>query len=268
MSDSSTELSYPDYLEDIVCYEGEEPFAFVSYCHRDEGAVRKVLKELYAKGMRLWFDMDLEGGEQWREAISHAIRSCTVVLYFHSANSAESEECCNEINLAYAKKKTIVPIRLDETDYQAGADLFLTSQQSVNAFKYTTEELMNDILSNVAVQSCLGSLPSEGGSLPKKGELRDKGYRIISEMCKEWKADGIIPKNQSVDSHKMNEQLSGMPLIEKDGDGNWVPTPLGRLLGIRSYGGERNGKRFTNVAYSPQLQKVLREMLLGQRLKA
>ena len=257
----------PTNAEAQWCYAGRKPFAFVSYSHKDEAEVLKTLGELWRHGMRLWYDTGIEGGEGWRAAIESRIEACELVLYFHSANSATSPECVNEITFANSERRKIVPIRLDDARYPEGTRLFLTGSHYVSASDRTAEELAGEIMENALVKPCLGSIPSEGGTLPTRGELKEKGYLIISEMCTKWREDGRIPKDLEVSSPKMNEQLSGMPLIKKE-DGNWVPTKLGELLGIRSYEGiDKEGARFTNVAYGPQLREVIYEMLIDGDLK-
>ncbi|HUG93903.1 MAG TPA: hypothetical protein VML55_23945 [Planctomycetaceae bacterium] len=42
-------------------YRGRQPFAFVSYSHRDAAAVYEEMLRLHETGLRLWYDETIVG---------------------------------------------------------------------------------------------------------------------------------------------------------------------------------------------------------------
>ena len=53
----------------IVPYEGQEPYVFVSYAHKDSHLVIPVLEKLHALGYRIWFDDGIAPGSEWPETL-------------------------------------------------------------------------------------------------------------------------------------------------------------------------------------------------------
>ena len=91
---------------------------FVSYSRKDKRKVMKIVSFLQSKGYSVWIDeTGIETGEQFKKVIVNAIEECKVVLFFSSKNSNKSPWTAKEIGVANSKGKPIIPIKLDETDY-------------------------------------------------------------------------------------------------------------------------------------------------------
>ncbi|WP_082555644.1 MULTISPECIES: TIR domain-containing protein [unclassified Ensifer] len=90
---------------------------FFSYSRRDESVVKAIADRLEEVGLVPLIDTRvLPHGRQWQQQLSFAIRSCDVVLWFISPDSAKSETCTWELHQAIGFQKRIVPVRLVETD--------------------------------------------------------------------------------------------------------------------------------------------------------
>ena len=57
-----------------VAYKGNEPYVFVSYCHRDDTRIWPVIEGLQTRGVRVWYDEGIEWG---------SLRACTVLVMDH-----------------------------------------------------------------------------------------------------------------------------------------------------------------------------------------
>lgn len=91
---------------------------FVSYSRKDKRKVMKIVSLLQSQGYSIWIDESgIETGEQFKRVIVNAIEECKVVLFFSSEHSNKSPWTAKEIGVAYQKNKPILPIKLDETDY-------------------------------------------------------------------------------------------------------------------------------------------------------
>lgn len=96
-------------------YEGEKPYFFVSYSHRNSETVLEVLQNLRRRSFRLWYDEGIPAGSDWPQNIRQHMADCGVVLFFQSETALTSPNCLNEIRAAYAAGKRIYRIRLDDS---------------------------------------------------------------------------------------------------------------------------------------------------------
>ena len=91
---------------------------FISYSRKDSERVNRIVDILSAKGISAWMDKDgIESGDAFKTVIVSAIDNSGVFLFLSSIFSNSSEWTVKEVNLAIYKKKPIIPIRLDETEY-------------------------------------------------------------------------------------------------------------------------------------------------------
>lgn len=81
-------------------YEGNEPYLFISYSHKDGQALSAVIRVLKANHVRFWFDNGLHSGDDWNMAIAKHLMGAAACLLLLSPNSAESEYVKNELNFA------------------------------------------------------------------------------------------------------------------------------------------------------------------------
>ena len=51
----------------IAAYEGNLPFIFVSYAHKDSREVFDLIEKLAARGYRIWYDEGIKPGVEWPE---------------------------------------------------------------------------------------------------------------------------------------------------------------------------------------------------------
>lgn len=90
---------------------------FVSYAHEDKGFVGEVVQKLSSTGLRVWIDKEIHHGESISSRIVKAIERATFVLFFSSKSSNASDYCVGEILVAVQKRKCIIPIKIDSSDY-------------------------------------------------------------------------------------------------------------------------------------------------------
>ena len=48
--------------EKEIAYEGNQPYIFVSYCHKDKKAMH-IIRRVQQRGYRVWFDKGIRGAE-------------------------------------------------------------------------------------------------------------------------------------------------------------------------------------------------------------
>ena len=48
-------------------YEGNKPFLFISYAHRESEETVSTVRILHEKGYRIWYDEGIPAGSDWRQ---------------------------------------------------------------------------------------------------------------------------------------------------------------------------------------------------------
>ena len=49
----------------IVPYNGDAPYVFISYAHKDSSVVFPILRALQNEGLRFWYDAGIKLGSEW-----------------------------------------------------------------------------------------------------------------------------------------------------------------------------------------------------------
>ena len=69
----------------------EAPYIFISYAHADRKRIFPIIKRLYEKGWRVWYDEGLPVAENYYASLSTHIKNCALFLLFVTENSVRSE---------------------------------------------------------------------------------------------------------------------------------------------------------------------------------
>jgi hypothetical protein len=104
---------------------------FISYAHRDgRELAARLMEDLRDLGFDVWLNTHrLIGGDAWAREIEVAIDSCDVAVALLSKGSYESDICRAEQERSLAKRKPVIPVRVqDECD----VPLPLQTRQYVN----------------------------------------------------------------------------------------------------------------------------------------
>lgn len=163
-------------------YEGNEPYVFVSYSHRDEETVYPILDLLYDRRFRIWYDESCETGNDFRQELRSKIEGAEAILLFVSANSMGSRFCGMEVIVARENNKRIFPVFLEEGVVPPAFDMLLenTHHGSVDDIPKLIKALVRDL-----PPSAMDRLTTEGQVLLK---CEDNGTSIavdegITTIC-------------------------------------------------------------------------------------
>lgn len=97
----------------VRAYEGKEPYIFVSYAHRDSEQVLPIIRELYERKYRVWYDEGIAPGSSWPQNIADHLQKAGAVIVFVSENSLASINCKNEVKVARENKKKTIFVSID-----------------------------------------------------------------------------------------------------------------------------------------------------------
>ena len=125
-------------------YEGQAPYVFISYAHKDTDRVFEIVSELDRHGYRFWYDEGIAPGSEWPEDIANHLNGAAMLMAFVSPSSMQSENCRREINFALSKRKPFLSIVLEETEMPLGMEMQLSTQQSILRYNFSTWEAFID----------------------------------------------------------------------------------------------------------------------------
>ena len=83
-------------------------YAFISYSHKDNDVVYKVLNELSASGINFWYDDGLNVGDFWNERVEEILNNpdCVGAFVFLSENSIISDPVNKEVGIMLGLKES------------------------------------------------------------------------------------------------------------------------------------------------------------------
>lgn len=86
-------------------YQGNNPYVFVSYAHKDNEKVLDLIKLLKRKMCRIWYDEGLTPGGSWNDDLANHISKCECVIIIITNNSIQSQYVKSELNYAISLNK-------------------------------------------------------------------------------------------------------------------------------------------------------------------
>lgn len=124
---------------------------FISYSRKDSHIVHEYAKYLERIGYRVWYDVKgLYTGAQFANEIVSAIEKSKLFIFFSSEESNKSEWTKGEILTAQKFGKQILPVRIDNSDYDKSLMLVLLPLQYIdcisNIYDDTFEELRKAVV--------------------------------------------------------------------------------------------------------------------------
>lgn len=126
-------------------YDGDEPYIFVSYSHKDKQYVESVIQLLQRQACNIWYDPGITPGESWNDDIAKHLRKSQCVLVFISDNSINSEYVLDEIYYAKKGKIKMIPCYIEGIPLPDEVDLSIGRIQAINCFAKNVGEAVYEI---------------------------------------------------------------------------------------------------------------------------
>ena len=148
---------------------------FISYSRHDTMVVDEFVAMLESEGFSVWIDRDgIESGDAFKRIILRAIKESQVVLFFSSEHSNLSDWTAKEIGVAVKYGKHIIPIKLDNSNFNEDVEFDLINLDFVDYTDTSKRVGMKErLLKTLRNKARL----ADGSIAPKGGEdLRHTGY--------------------------------------------------------------------------------------------
>ncbi|MBR2989172.1 MAG: toll/interleukin-1 receptor domain-containing protein [Clostridia bacterium] len=137
-------------------YEGTERYLFISYSHKDQLKVDRILNVFDENNIRYWYDAGIEIGEEYSDTIAQHINDCYCVVSFISENSKNSKYCKRERHYGIEQLDKIpFTIYLEDVSLSSGEEMMLRSFQTLNYFEFATKEAFEEkVISAPVIKDC------------------------------------------------------------------------------------------------------------------
>ena len=121
-------------------YCGREPYIFISYAHRNETEVYRIIERMQAEGYRIWSDSSSDPGAEWADNIAERAASCDYFIAFITKEYLKSTNCLDELSFARDKEKKRLLVYLSNVTLPDGISMRSNRLQAIHKYAYAQEE--------------------------------------------------------------------------------------------------------------------------------
>ena len=247
----------------IQAYNGNEPYIFISYAHKDMDTVLPIVSALQDAGFRIWYDAGIEVGTEWPEYIAEHLERASRVIAFISPAFMESQNCRREINFSIDLNKEPIAVYLEDFPLTLGMRMQLGTLQALFRSKHTSFDSFIDALSDVNdLQICRDKIDISDISAIEahlKKLVEDRIFHTAIAYAKRVLA--LDEKNAVAYRYLLFAELG----IVSEGELALQNEPLDAHLSYQNY------IRFADAASSERFQRYnhsIRDRLFGKEAQA
>lgn len=166
---------------------------FISYSRKDyvdanqniipENAITEIQNIFDKNGISYWFDRDgIYSGQEFIEVITSAITESKMLVFISSKHSNESIWTAGEIFEALDGEKTIIPVKIDNSQYNKKFKLLIRPLDFIN-YEENPKNALNDLLRAInKVKEDVAQKLREEKELMLKREAEAKKEEIKKEI--------------------------------------------------------------------------------------
>ncbi len=122
---------------------------FISYSSVDKAAADEVCEALERSEISCWIAPRDIGVGSYASAIIKGIQDCKLLVLIFSSHSNKSPQVEREIERAVSKDKTIYPLRIENVVPSPDLELFISSEQWMDAFEPPLSDHLDKFCRNV-----------------------------------------------------------------------------------------------------------------------
>lgn len=212
----------------MVAYEGNEPYVFISYAHKDKGNVLPIIQGLQDRGFRVWYDEGIEVGSEWPDFIAEHLENCACVLSFVSRNFGDSHNCRQEFTFSQNLHKDNSIVYLEDPKVlRAGLRMQLSNLHALYCEQSGAQEkLLKDLAAAKVLKPCLDVAAASGkiaGAQTKEQnhqgasveKMREAANRKLAELAvKKYGRDktsaSALTKRSELSAEELYNQAKGL----------------------------------------------------------
>ena len=251
-------------------------YIFISYSHRNESEVLKIIEELKKRGYNVWYDDGIDPGTEWDEYIASHIENCAYFIAFITGEYLESENCKDELNYSRDLNKKRLLVYLENVKLPGGMAMRLNRLQAIHKYRYAEEKDFYDKLVTadgieVAFESeKVANGESDFGDDGRKGTAVDKAENTGSiSNNNDGSPDVNISEEQNTeidDTVNLSPEKLKKIVSDEVNSGNFYGNLAGLLGQVVEKGCENNGQ--TTSASSPLLSSEQLTRIITETVKS
>lgn len=194
---------------------------FISYSRKDYvdehknvipgNEVSKIKEALTEAGITYWFDEEgVYSGDAFAKIIVRSIKASTIFIFLSTENSNKSEWTANEISTAHMYKKTIIPVRIDDSVYHDDVILYISRLSHIDYKDNPAkgrQELIRSINSYLE-QEKLVEAQKAANEKRRQEELEFQRIKQEEEKKRQAKIAEIESEIAALESQKIDRQKS------------------------------------------------------------
>lgn len=128
----------------FAAYNGDDPYVFVCYAHKDSAVVYADLVQLRDSGVNIWYDEGIPAGTAWRGEIAGAIKGAQKFIFYVSEASLKSSHCLREVDYALSHELEIIPVYLESCVLPTELEFGLNRVQAL--FRHQDDRFLERLL--------------------------------------------------------------------------------------------------------------------------
>lgn len=148
---------------------------FISYSRANLGYVTQLVKVLRNKGIEVWFDQHIEGGDVWDNELEHQLKNADVIIWVLSKASVASENVANEISYAESLNKKVIPIKIENCDMR----MRWARKQYINFIGSHSEEGLKQLIHDIDKEDSPGEKPPKPPYKPYQPVKKSSGTPVL-----------------------------------------------------------------------------------------
>lgn len=161
----------------IKVYEGNKPYIFISYAHKNKEEVIPIIKAISDRAYRIWYDSGVKSGENYCKPISERLAASNCVVCFLSEAFCDSYNCCNELIFALNKRLPVMVIYLERFSLPDRMELLIAQNHALYLDNY---EDFDQFIEELERSDCFSQCSSAGEIVDPAEHLMKQGEMYMS----------------------------------------------------------------------------------------
>ena len=134
-------------------YNGNRPYIFISYAHKDMLFAQSFIKNMQRKGItRIWYDEGIKPSAKWENTIIDRLENCSLFVALLCADYNESEWCRKELSMACGRSDIKILMISKDGSMPLDKSLGLDSEQAIMYRKYLPEKFYDKVMETPGIE--------------------------------------------------------------------------------------------------------------------